>query len=163
MTTSTNLPWYKQFWPWFLITVPIITLIVCALLITAAVSTQDSLVVDDYYKAGKTINQQFEKVERARFLAIQTNLQIDDHSVLIDFVRSRPSTGEALKLDFHHTTLAKKDFEVLLTQDAKGNFRGNIDRDITGKWRITLSPLDQEWKITHTLSFPRAGIIPFNP
>ncbi len=51
-----NTPWYKQFWPWFLIAVPLITLVMGGVLLKLAISTEDSLVVDDYYKEGKAIN-----------------------------------------------------------------------------------------------------------
>ena len=49
-------PWYKQFWPWFLITVPVLTVIMSGFLIHFATSGEDSLVIDDYYKEGKAIN-----------------------------------------------------------------------------------------------------------
>ena len=49
-------PWYKQFWPWFFILVPVITLMMGGLMLYLAINTQDSLVVDDYYKEGRTIN-----------------------------------------------------------------------------------------------------------
>ena len=58
-------PWYKQFWPWFLIAVPVITVIMSGFLIHFATSTQDTLVIDDYYKEGKAINARLDKVEAA--------------------------------------------------------------------------------------------------
>jgi len=50
-------PWYKQFWPWFLISLPVTVMIVCGVIIYLSISQGNfSMVVDDYYKRGKTIN-----------------------------------------------------------------------------------------------------------
>ena len=54
-------PWYRQFWPWFIIMLP-------ASVVVAGLSTwyiahrhADDLVVDEYYKSGLAINRQLEK------------------------------------------------------------------------------------------------------
>lgn len=50
-------PWYRQFWPWFIIALP------CAAVVgsiaTAIIASKDgvNLVAEDYYKQGKEINQ----------------------------------------------------------------------------------------------------------
>ena len=60
-------PWYKQFWPWFLISLPVTVMIVCGVIIYLSVSQGNfSMVVDDYYKRGKTINAIIEHVEEAQ-------------------------------------------------------------------------------------------------
>ena len=53
METSDVKPWYKQFWPWFLIAIPTSSFIMAYFIVKFATNTQDSLVVDDYYKEGK--------------------------------------------------------------------------------------------------------------
>ncbi|QJR79302.1 FixH family protein [Alteromonas pelagimontana] len=156
-------PWYKQFWPWFLITVPIISFAVGGLMFHLASDTTDSLVVDDYYKEGKAINARLDKLEQARKLNITSDLKIHNDTIILEFHSGIPREGEALKLTFYHVTLKEKDTSVLLTRDASGLYRGTIDQPLEGKWHVTLTPLDESWKIQQSVTLPRADTIKFNP
>ncbi len=60
--------WYKQFWPWFLIALPGSVVIASVATIIIAIKNPDSIVVDDYYKAGLAINRDLSREQ----LAIQT-------------------------------------------------------------------------------------------
>ncbi|MBU3022848.1 FixH family protein [Aestuariibacter sp. A3R04] len=159
----THTPWYKQFWPWFLITVPIVTVIMSVFLVYLASSTQDSLVIDDYYKEGKAINAALYREERARKQNISTELLISGNRVALKFHSGIPEDGTALTLRFFHVTLSDRDTEILLTRDAGGVYRGLTTQPLEGKWRVSLSPLDEKWKIQNTLLLPQSSPIVFNP
>ena len=156
-------PWYKQFWPWFLIAIPTSSFIVGYIVIKLSIDTTDSLVVDDYYKEGKAINARLDKVYNAQRLNITTELKIDDGSVALKFHSGIPKEGSALKLSFFHTTIESKDTSILLSRDANGIYRGFVEASLTGKWQISLMPVDESWKIQKTLALPRTGWVPFNP
>lgn len=93
-------PWHKQFWPWFLIIVPIVTILVGFTLLWLAINTQDSLVKDDYYKEGKAININLNKTVYAKQLGISTLLNITDDAVELTFKGGEPEDKAALILDF---------------------------------------------------------------
>ncbi|RDV24130.1 hypothetical protein DXV75_15690 [Alteromonas aestuariivivens] len=158
-----NTPWYKQFWPWFLITIPVVSFTMGFVMLHLATSTENSLVVDDYYKEGKAINARLDKVEQAKRLGITTDLTIEDGSIALKFHSGIPADGEALKLRFYHVTLADQDTSVMLTRDAQGIYRGFSERNLSGKWQLSLTPMDENWKIQKTLNLPYSGVIKFNP
>ena len=158
-----NRPWYKEFWPWFLIAVPIITLIMGGVLLNLAISTEDSLVVDDYYKEGKAINARLDKEAIARRKNITTDLTIEDGSIALEFHSGIPQEGNAVKLSFYHVTLEERDVSVLLSRDAKGIYRGFVEEDLDGKWRVSLTRIDDSWKIQNTIYLPHSGKMKFNP
>lgn len=158
-----NNPWYKEFWPWFLIAVPIITFAMGGLLLKLAISTEDSLVVDDYYKEGKAINARLDKEAIAKKMNITTDLTINDGSIALQFHSGIPKEGNAVKLSFYHVTLEDRDVSVLLSRDANGIYRGFVEESLDGKWRVSLTPFDDSWKIQNTLHLPYSGIIKFNP
>ncbi|WP_269519751.1 FixH family protein [Alteromonas sp. BMJM2] len=158
-----NTPWYKQFWPWFLIAVPVITAIMGGVLLKLAISTEDSLVVDDYYKEGKAINARLDKEAVARKLNMTSDLTIKDGSIALEFHSGIPAEGNALKLNFYHVTLEEKDVSTLLSRDANGIYRGFVETNLDGKWQISLTPIDESWKIQNTLILPNANTIKFNP
>lgn len=161
--SSSPTPWYKQFWPWFLITIPLISMILSLTMVTLAINTKDSMVIDDYYKEGRSINLQLAKYQEAKAQNIQTKLNVAGQRVSLTFSSGLPSSGEALELKFHHATLIDNDFAMLLTRDAAGVYRGVMEKPINGNWKISLLPLDQRWKILNNVTFPLATEIEFNP
>lgn len=155
--------WYKQFWPWFLIAIPLSSIIVGSFVIRFATDGTNSLVVDDYYKEGKAINSRLDKIELAKEMGIATMLTIEQGKIELEFVSGAPSSGEALKLDFFHVTMEDRDFDVLLTRDASGIYRSNADNPIDGKWRLRLMPLNEKWKIQDRVVLPQAKAFRFEP
>ncbi len=156
-------PWYKQFWPWFLIIVPLSSMIFSLNYAKLAVTTDNDLVVDEYYKEGRVINNRLDKIEQAQTLNITTQLRIEEERVALTFLSGAPKQGQALKLNFYHVTIASRDFELLLSRDANGVYRGFHTAPISGKWKISLMPLDAQWKIQQTVTLSKASDITFNP
>lgn len=156
-------PWYKQFWPWFLICIPLSSFIVGGFVVNFATDGSDSLVIDDYYKEGKSINARLDKIELAKTLNIKTQLSINNDFIAVEFLSGAPNSKQALKLDFFHVTQEAKDFQALLSADANGIYRATIDSALQGKWRVRLTPLDDSWKVQKTIVLPSASTISFNP
>lgn len=155
--------WYKQFWPWFLITIPVVSIILSVTMLNLAINTENSMVIDDYYKEGKAINLQLERVEEAKSRNILTELYSSGTNLTLTFLSGQPESGAALKLLFSHATLESKDFDVLLSQDANGVYRAQLVVPLTGKWNLTLTPLNQQWKISQPMAFPRDQAVLFKP
>ena len=55
-------PWYREPWPWLLIAAPAASIVMGLVLWALAVSTDDGLVANDYYKRGLAINQKLKHV-----------------------------------------------------------------------------------------------------
>ena len=156
-------PWYKQFWPWFFILVPAITFVMGGVMLYLAMSTQDSLVVDDYYKQGKAINTSLARQKRARELGLQPQLRITDGSFVVDLNSTAAIDGQALRLTLYHTTLQARDISLLLTRDATGRYRGYSDKSVDGKWRVTLEPVDDSWKVEQQVILPVSAPVQLEP
>lgn len=128
-----------------------------------ATNTQDTLVIDDYYKEGKGINLELTKVQEAKAMGLVAAITVSDNNLVLAFDSNTPDASETLQLRFQHATLASKDFSILLSRDAKGNYRAPVDTDIQGKWRITLAPLSDKWKLSTVATFPRESAIVIQP
>ena len=60
-TNPTDIrPWYRQFWPWFLIALPGTVVIASLVTVYIAVNNADPVVDGNYYKHGLTINERLE-------------------------------------------------------------------------------------------------------
>jgi len=64
-------PWYKHRWPWLLMLGPFVVLVAGFVTMWISFSGADALVVDDYYKQGKAINQDLRRDRVASTLGLQ--------------------------------------------------------------------------------------------
>ncbi|MEZ9440363.1 FixH family protein [Vibrio atlanticus] len=147
-------PWYKQFWPWFLIALP--ATVVIWTIMTVIVFTQNSvdLVTEDYYKKGKGINVDISKVNIAKELGLSASVNEKGNSVIITLDKGKLDHFPAINAMFVHRTLPDRDFTQLLTADAKGNYTMTLDHEMQGPWFIELSPHDSEWLVQGRMNFP---------
>ncbi|QBF84606.1 cytochrome C oxidase Cbb3 [Shewanella maritima] len=143
---SAPLPWYKQFWPWFLIVLPMCAVVASVTTLKIAMDNSDSLVAEDYYKQGKGINMDLKKIKHAKTIGMQYLVTVDDHQLVLS-QQGGPEYGAALTVDFFHPTLEDKDFEVLATADAKGNYKIALQESISGPWEVRLESFDGKWRI----------------
>ncbi|MEZ9232690.1 FixH family protein [Vibrio amylolyticus] len=153
------LPWYKQFWPWFLIILP--ATVVFWTITTVILFTQNSvhLVTEDYYKKGKGINVDISKVQVANDLGLSATVRSEGNQILFKFDKGNLEHYPAITAMFAHRTLPDRDFTSLITSDANGLYRLNLDSELQGPWFIELSPHDQQWLIQGRVGFPSESTI----
>lgn len=77
MSKKNNVqPWYKNFWPWFLMVGPIFVVIASVSMFFVAKQNMTDLVSDDYYKDGKHIEIELHRDEEAVKRQIQAQVLI---------------------------------------------------------------------------------------
>ena len=88
MTQQTSLnpprPWFREPWVWLLIALPASAVLGGIVTIWLAVSTDDGLVADDYYKRGLEINKKLDRDSAANNYDLVANVQISEGQNLID-------------------------------------------------------------------------------
>lgn len=139
-------PWYRQFWPWFLILLP--ASVVVAGLVTVFIASKgaDDLVVDEYYKDGLAINRVLEKQQRANDLKIAARVQISGRDIRV--LTRGPVKAESLKLSLSHPLESDLDFEVALVRSIPGEYLGRASRDIGPRWHWSIVPSgDGNWRL----------------
>ncbi len=154
-------PWYKQFWPWFLMSLPFSVIIAMIITLIIADSYGDNpMVVDNYYKKGRGINAEVEKIQAAQQLGIELLYTQTNREFTIRFNSGQPDQLTALTVSFYHATQAEKDFSQVLTADAQGVFRGKLPETAEqGKFTITVVPYTRAWRLSQTISLPAKEVI----
>lgn len=148
--------WYRQWWLWFVVAIPLIGVVSGTSLVIIAGSGHDALVVDDYYKKGKAINLSFARQERALALGLRFELSLDGRSLTL-----RQLAGpklSAARLHLYHPTLAERDHHLQLTADAHGVLRAPLAELAAGHWRLSLEAMQHsDWLLQQQLQLPLTG------
>lgn len=152
-------PWYRQFWPWFLISIPALTIIGALVTINLAIETDDGLVKDDYYKEGLAIRKDAARVHTAQQLGISALLQHDPRQGGISLQLNDAAVGDLhqLILTLFHPTRSNQDQTITLTRTGEGLFEGKLAPLEQANWQLAVEPTNSQWRISGRLSVPGEG------
>lgn len=148
-------PWYKQFWPWFLIALPGSVVVASIITIIIAANDPDGLVNDDYYKQGLLINHTLEKEEQARKLALSLSLANQNNSLrfqLYSYQQLLPQ--QRLMVSLSHPTRASRDQDVAASYDASSDSYVIPLQVNQGNWQLVIEPEQGDWRISQRIQLP---------
>jgi hypothetical protein len=160
----TALPWYRHFWPWFILALLATAVAASITTVLLAFTNQDSLVRDDWYREGVAINRRLERDQNALRLGLRANASIDAESgeVNLEFTGAATPKLAALEIELSHPTQAHRDCRVILARTAPGRFHGRLPRGLGGRWYARLRPAtsgggattEVDWQLAQTIQLP---------
>ena len=140
------MPWYRQFWPWFLLSFPALSVIAGIATFIIAAHEPDGLVVADYYRAGLAINEDLARHRQAEERGIAGEFTIDHDSGTVELTLSAVYDDQVL-LRWVHPTRAAQDITAVLYRDGRGRYTGQIFVPATARKRLLVEPLDGSWRL----------------
>lgn len=149
-------PWHRDGWVWFLIAIPASSVIAGAITLWIAISTADSLVVDDYYKEGRGINQRLEKDQAAIGMGIVIKPAVTTGADGMQTIEARFSARpgvqapELIRLRLSHPTLNEKDILATLTRFSSGVYSTRVPAIAAGRWYVQMEDEHASWRIKAT-------------
>lgn len=156
MQNNIKKAWFKQFWPWFLIILPMTAVVAGISTVIIASNNKPEMVVDDYYKQGKAINADLSLLNKAKQLGIGALVTQQNDELLIQLKGT--DNFASINFTLFHSTQSKRDKNLTLTADAKGYYHYETDKPLTGKWHIRIEPFDKQWRLQKTVHFPAKDI-----
>lgn len=156
LNTQDEGPWYTHRWPWLLMLGPFTVVIAGFFTIWIAVTEQDALVVDDYYKQGKAINQDLRRDRVATDLGVQFSAQYDPQSLLLTGSVSNKAkqTIGNVSVRLIHATIPEKDIVLLLQPDNAGNYSISLPMLDMGRWQVLVENETRDWRLNGNWSWP---------
>lgn len=139
-------PWYKQFWPWFIISIPLSSVLVAVIQIYAAVNSSNDLVKEEYYKEGLAINKVITERQSAKELGILATLRLDNVSGEL-LLTTENVTAPTLNAVFAHAAVSEKDFTVVFTQVQPNEYRAQLEKPLSGIWNVYLESTNT-WQLS---------------
>jgi hypothetical protein len=152
-------PWYRQFWPWFLIAGPLIVVIAATFTAWLAISTSDGLVAEEYYKEGLKASETIAQDARARAQGIAATLSFGEHAIHVRLA-GRQESGftmpPVVKVTLSHPTRAGVDQILNLTRNGD-SYDGELRLPRSGHWLILIEDDSKSWRLMASVQLPAAG------
>jgi uncharacterized protein len=141
--------WYREPWPWLLMAGPFAVVLASGFTFWLAFVHSDPLVVDDYYKAGKTINRTLRRDSNAQALGLSGAMTRDNNHITITVDHAtRVVLPQTLNLLLIHTTQREKDRVVRLSTSRPGVYSATIGNILPGHYHVTLEDSEETWRLT---------------
>ena len=153
-TALHSKPWYREPWPWFLISLPAAAVIAGLATVWIAYRSADGLVVGDYYKAGLAINQTLARDDAARALALTATLQGKEGVLVLTLTGRLPAYPDQLSLTLVHPTRQGMDKTLVLRHAGGGRYRASMPAMPPGKWHAQLADTASTWRLSGVLHTP---------
>lgn len=159
-------PWYRQGWPWFLISLPATAVIAGAITLWIAITTDEGQVISDYYKHGRAIHESVERLEKAHELGLsaEVHLQADRLSIQLASAHEQP-LPEVLLVTVARPAQGDQD-QVLRLSGYNGLYQGALAELGLGHWRIYIEDENRAWRLNGTTYIPDGAhfrILPPSP
>ena len=149
-TSTANKPWHRYPLVWMMIAIPFSAVVMGVIMISLAVSTEDGLVADDYYKKGLEINRVINRERKALEMGLEADIGFDiaDKIIHARFTRgTMASNPPVLHLYIQHATRANSDIAVTLNRGIDDKYIGQLPHALTpGAWYFEVS--EQDWKLS---------------
>ena len=154
-------PWYRHRWPWLIMLGPFLVVLAGSYTMWLAYTRQDALVVGDYYRQGKAINQDLRRDRAAASLGLAVSLRYD--AAAGQLLGKVSGTAGALQgpmtLKLVHSTQPGKDIVLPLAVDAGGHFTVSLPMLGMARWQVLLEDQERSWRVNGVWPWPQQASV----
>jgi hypothetical protein len=140
-------PWYKEFWPWFLMLFPAAAVVGGIMTYYVAAQNNDGVVEDDYYKQGMSINRTLTRDRAAMAIGLSGQLSLTGGAATLELSGHVRQWPERLVLRILHPTRSGMDQSVLLESQGGGRYSGPCKVAGANKWNVLLEDEQKTWRL----------------
>ncbi|MFH1869874.1 MAG: FixH family protein [Pseudomonadota bacterium] len=151
-------PWYREPWPWILATGPFIVVVAGIYTAWLAVTSNDGLVTDDYYRKGLAANQTIARSEQAAKIGLAAGVRVtaDTLSVRLRASDKNFVLPPTLAVTISHPTRAGLDQSRVLVRDGE-IYSGEVRLPAAGHWLVLLEDERKIWRLMGNMVLPANG------
>ncbi len=149
--TASPEPWYRQFWPWFLILLPTLSVVASIATIIIATSSPHAMVVDDYARIGLATHRKMARDSRATELGMAAEIRVsgDPAEIRVSLEGDAPRPDHLI-LTLSHPTIADSDRQLAMPGHGE-LYSVRLEEPLAGRWYLQLTPPDGDWRLAGEL------------
>ena len=148
-------PWYREPWPWILAAGPFIVVIAGIYTAWLAISSNDGLVTEDYYRKGLAANQTIARSEEAARIGLGAAVRIRGDALTVRLRAADASFAmpPVLLVTIMHPTRAGLDQSRQLPL-AGDSYSGEFQLPAAGHWLVLLEDERKTWRLMGNVVLP---------
>jgi hypothetical protein len=155
ITPTQTSPWYTHRWPWFLMIGPAAVLVAGSVATWLALGHPDAMVVDDYYKQGKAINQDLRRDRAASAMGLALQLRYEGGRLNGRIGSFGRPLAAPFTIKLAHPTLPQRDLSLLVRPDADGAFSVSLPVLEQTHWQLVVEGSARDWRLARSWDWPR--------
>lgn len=163
MNSEDPKPWYRHRWPWLLMAGPAAVLVAGAITMWISFTGADALVVDDYYKQGKAINQDLRRDHVAAALGLSASMRYDAANGVLQGQLHGVKDIAPITVLLVHPTVPEKDIRRTVQTNASGEFSLPVPLLERAYWQVQLEDTGRHWRLNGSWSWPAQKSIDIRP
>jgi hypothetical protein len=144
-------PWYREPWPWLLMSGPAAVLVAGAVTTWLAFASSDGLVAEDYYRQGLGINKVLAREEAAKRLGVDAEVLFEKNLLRVNLTGQTP---EVIFVRLAHATRAGYDQRLRLTPVSAGVYEAALPDLPAGRWRAVVEDARSTWRVARDADDP---------
>ena len=123
-----------------------------------AITTNDGVIVDNFYKDGLGIEVRTEQDMVARNLGLNANLKWAGRTLSVELKGLTTGYPDQLSLLIVFPTKSSRDIQVLLNHQGAGVYKGALTEEVTGTRQLQLEPVsgsvENSWRLHAKAQLP---------
>lgn len=151
--SNSTPPWYRQFWPWFIIALPATVVVAGFTTLYIALQNPHSMVDDAYYEEGLAINQSLEQDNQASLLGMSAQVFFDPESFTVRVNLDGTDMPESLELRLMHPISDQFDQQLELQSNEAGIYTGQYSETTQTNYYIRVTPPSAVWRLNGEVDF----------
>ena len=150
-------PWYRHRWPWLLMLGPALVVVGGINLGWLAYSRQDAMVVDDYYKQGKAINQDLRRDRVASSMGLAFEARYDPAAGQLRGTLAGAVGPVITPFHLHRApaTQPEKDLTLEVRPDSAGRFAVALPMLERARWQVVVEGGRRDWRLAAAWHWPQ--------
>jgi hypothetical protein len=135
---------------------PLLVVIAGSYTIWLSFVQSDALVVGDYYKQGKAINQDLRRDRAASALGLSVDLRYDPASGTLSgkLASHAAPYSEKMTVRLVHSTLPEKDLQFSVNSGADGSFTIPLPMLDMARWQVVVENQRRDWRLEGSWGWP---------
>ena len=139
-------PWYKEPWPFILISITGLGVVAGSTLAYIGLSNPPEIVSGDFEQLGRGLTDTNVRTAQARSLGLSGVLHISEREARLELsALDAAGLPETLLIQFQHPATSDQDRILVVQRRAAGVYSGSMDEAPHPRARIVVADLPQSW------------------
>jgi uncharacterized protein len=157
-------PWYKEPWPFILISITGLGVVAGSTLAFIGLTNPPEIVSGDYAQFARGLVDTNVRTARARELGLSGSMSVSDLELTLNLSADDPAAlPERLLVQLQHPAYSELDATVMVARTEGGGYVGQLGEPAHQRAHVIVTDLEQSWWLAGRLGSMGSGVVDLVP